>query len=48
MIAAGSGNPKVVQMLIDHGAKVDAVESFKGQNALMWAAPSGMRRRLTS
>jgi ankyrin repeat protein len=38
MIAAGSGNPKVVKMLLDHGAKVDAAESHKGQNALMWAA----------
>jgi len=28
-------------MLIEHGAKVDAVESRKGQNALMWAAARG-------
>jgi ankyrin repeat protein len=38
MIAAGTGDPRIVRMLIEHGARVDAVETRKGQNALMWAA----------
>jgi len=41
MIAARSGNPEVLRLLIEHGAKVDAVESRKGQDALMWAAAEG-------
>jgi ankyrin repeat protein len=41
MIAARSGSVQGVKLLIDHGAKLDAVESRKGQNALMWAAAEG-------
>ena len=41
MIAARTGNPQVVRLLVEHGAKVDAVESRKGQDALMWAAAEG-------
>jgi uncharacterized protein len=41
MIAAGTGNSRILKMLIEHGANVEAVESRKGQNALMWAAAGG-------
>ena len=41
MIAAGSGNPEVLRQLIAHAAKVDAVETVKGQTPLMWAVARG-------
>jgi ankyrin repeat protein len=41
MIAARFGNPEVLRLLIEHGAAVDAVESRKGQDALIWAAAEG-------
>jgi uncharacterized protein len=41
MTAALSGRPDVVRMLLQRGAKVDAVEPYRGQTALMWAAAEG-------
>jgi ankyrin repeat protein len=41
MLASRSGSVAGVKALLAHGAKVDAVESHKGQNALMWAAAEG-------
>jgi ankyrin repeat protein len=41
MLAARSGCLDEVKLLLDHGAKVNAVESVKEQNALMWAAAEG-------
>ncbi len=41
MLAARSGNLDAVKLLLAHGAKVNAVDSRKGQNALMWAAAEG-------
>jgi ankyrin repeat protein len=38
MLASQLGSLPIAQMLIDKGANVRAVESFRGQNALMWAA----------
>jgi ankyrin repeat protein len=39
--AARSGNLEAVKLLIEHGAKVNAKESWRGQTALMWAAAEG-------
>jgi uncharacterized protein len=38
MLASSIGSLPIAQLLIKHGAKVNAVESFRGQTALMWAA----------
>ena len=38
MSAARSGNLRVVELLLDRGAAVDAVEYERHQTALMWAA----------
>jgi uncharacterized protein len=38
MLAAQLGSLPIAEMLIDKGADVRAVETFRGQNALMWAA----------
>jgi len=36
-----NGNPDVVRLLLVRGAKANAVEPFKHQDALMWAASEG-------
>lgn len=41
MHAARNGTPDAVKVLLAHGAKLDAVEKARGQNALMWAAAEG-------
>jgi ankyrin repeat protein len=41
MNAARSGKLDAVRPLLKRGAKVDAVESVRGQNAIMWAAAEG-------
>lgn len=38
MVAARTGNPEVVRLLLAHGGDVNATESERGQSALMWAA----------
>ena len=38
MTAAHSGNLDAVNVLLSHGVNVNAVEPFRGQTALMWAA----------
>jgi ankyrin repeat protein len=38
MLASSLGSLKIAQLLIGKGANVNAVESFRGQTALMWAA----------
>jgi ankyrin repeat protein len=38
MLASAIGSLEIAELLIEHGADVMAVESFRGQNALMWAA----------
>ncbi|HEY1898798.1 MAG TPA: ankyrin repeat domain-containing protein [Steroidobacteraceae bacterium] len=38
MLASNVGSLKIAQLLIAKGANVNAVETFRGQNALMWAA----------
>jgi ankyrin repeat protein len=38
MLAANLGSLKIAELLIGRGANVNAVESFRGQTALMWAA----------
>jgi uncharacterized protein len=38
MLASSIGSLKIAQMLISRGADVNAVESYRGQTALMWAA----------
>jgi ankyrin repeat protein len=38
MLATKTGNLPIVQMLLDAGAKVNVVEKFHNQTALMWAA----------
>ena len=38
MLASSLGSVKIAQLLIGRGANVNAVESFRGQTALMWAA----------
>jgi ankyrin repeat protein len=41
MTAARSGGPDAVNVLLAHGAKIDAKEAWRGQTALMWAAAEG-------
>jgi ankyrin repeat protein len=38
MSAARAGLPDAIALLLGHGAEVDAVEGWRGQTALMWAA----------
>ena len=38
MTAARTGNVEAARVLLAHGARVDARESWRGQTALMWAA----------
>ncbi len=38
MLASSIGSQPIAEMLIKRGAKVNAVERFRGQTALMWAA----------
>ena len=38
MTAARTGNGEAIDALLAHGAGVDAVEEWRGQTALMWAA----------
>lgn len=38
MLAAQLGSLEIAQMLVDKGANVRAIETFRNQNALMWAA----------
>ena len=38
MLVARTGNVEAAKLLLDHGATVDARESFGGQTALMWAS----------
>jgi ankyrin repeat protein len=38
MLAARTGSVKVAELLVSHGANVNARETFRGQTALMWAA----------
>jgi uncharacterized protein len=38
MLASSVDSVKIAQMLLSRGANVNAVESFRGQTALMWAA----------
>jgi ankyrin repeat protein len=41
MTASLTGKPDAVKLLIETGADVNAVEPYKGQTALMWAASEG-------
>ena len=38
MTATRSGVVAAIELLLEHGAEVDAVEGWRGQTALMWAA----------
>ncbi|MDG2174838.1 MAG: ankyrin repeat domain-containing protein [Gammaproteobacteria bacterium] len=38
MLASNIGSLEIATMLVDAGADVNAIESFRGQTALMWAA----------
>jgi len=38
MLASNIGVLEIAELLVEHGADVNAVETFRGQNALMWAA----------
>jgi ankyrin repeat protein len=38
MLAARNGNPRVIKLLVDAGANVNAKEPIRGTTALMWAA----------
>jgi ankyrin repeat protein len=38
MVAASLGSQKIAELLVSHGANVNAVENFRGQTAVMWAA----------
>ncbi len=38
MLASSIGSMPIAEMLIKRGAKVNAVETFRGQTAVMWAA----------
>src|SRR5689334_21183513 len=41
MTASLTGKPDAVRLLLETGANVNAVEPYKGQTALMWAASEG-------
>ena len=41
MSVARTANVEAAQLLIDHGANVNAIETFDQQSALMWAADQG-------
>jgi ankyrin repeat protein len=41
MTASLNGKPDAIKLLIETGAGVNAVEPYKGQTALMWAASEG-------
>ena len=41
MIVARAGNVEAAQLLLGHGANVNAQESWRGQTALIWAAAEG-------
>jgi ankyrin repeat protein len=41
MLASNIGLLEIAELLIARGADVNAVETFRGQNALMWAAGQG-------
>ena len=43
--AAQNGRPEAVAVLLERGANVNAIEPFRGQTALMWAAGGRQRRR---
>jgi ankyrin repeat protein len=43
MTAARTGNATAVKLLAAHGAELGAKESWRGQDALMWAAAEGHR-----
>ena len=45
MLASSLGSQPIAELLIRHGANVNAVESFRGQTALMWAAAEIIRDR---
>ena len=38
MLASSIGSLQIAKLLIERGANVNAVETFRGQTALMWAA----------
>ena len=38
MVASSIGSQKIAELLVSHGANVNAVENFRGQTAVMWAA----------
>ena len=48
MLAASIGSLKIAELLINRGASVNAVENFRGQTALMWAAAGNYPRSSTS
>jgi ankyrin repeat protein len=41
-ISVGPQAQKIAELLIQRGADVNAIETFRGQNALMWAAAGNM------
>jgi len=41
MLAARAGSVEVADLLVRHGANVNARETWRGQTALMWAAAAG-------
>ncbi len=41
MTASRTGKPDAVKLLLAHGANVNALEKWRGQSALMWAAAEG-------
>jgi ankyrin repeat protein len=43
LTAARTGNPEAVKVLLTHGADIKAKETWKGQDALMWAVAEGHR-----
>jgi ankyrin repeat protein len=47
MLAALNGRPEAVGLLLDAGADMNAIEPFRGQTALMWAAGAGNAAAVT-